>query len=122
MDTSQDANTKEKELRALRDLPPPSRDQAQAALDELASELEMDGLVLDRNDVAELIVDGELPVSLNWFTELPGLVATAPMPESASDDPRTLALLLQANQSWALTHGGAFAKSRLATIWCYAVC
>lgn len=57
-----------KELRALRDNPPPSRDPAQAALADLTGQLDMDGLVLDRNDAAaELIVDGELPMSLNSF-------------------------------------------------------
>ena len=110
MYSNQDIDAKEKELKALRDNLPPKRDQAQKALNELAKELDMDGLVLDRNDTAELIVDGELPVSLNWFAALPGLVATTPMPEAAADDPRTLARVLQANQSWALTHGGTFAK------------
>lgn len=97
-------------LRELKEGAHPNRDQAQQALDALAEEVGVDGIELDDGNMAVILVDGDLAISLNWLPHLPGLVATAAMPEAAAHDPEVWQALLQANASWMYTAGGVFGK------------
>ena len=86
-----------------------SRADVQEILDGLAGHLGLDQLKLDQDGAAELVIDDELPLTLIHIDGIPGVLLHAPMPDQPEHRGPLLRYLLQANMSWALTGGGAFA-------------
>jgi hypothetical protein len=86
-----------------------SRADVQQILDGLAGHLGLDQLKLDQDGAAELVIDDELPLTLIHLEGFPGVLLHAPMPDQPEHRGPLLRYLLQANMSWALTGGGAFA-------------
>lgn len=85
------------------------RADAEAVLADLARHIGCERLELDEQGVAEITVDGDVDVMLLHLPHLPGLVAAAVVAEDAADGGALARRLLQANMSWAVTHGGTFA-------------
>jgi hypothetical protein len=86
-----------------------TREDVDAVLTDLAKRLGMESLTLDENNAADLVIDDAVDLSLLYLDHFPGLMAAMPLPQENGCMPARLLRLLQANMSWAMTHGGTFA-------------
>ena len=87
---------------------PLSREQIDEVLSQFAEEAGIEGLALDENDSALLVVDGDVEIHLLYLEHLPGLIAASPLPDRPDNRGHLLRQLLKANMSWDLTQGGTF--------------
>ncbi|MEM6365857.1 MAG: CesT family type III secretion system chaperone [Planctomycetota bacterium] len=97
----------ESEIERLRDTKL-DREDANQVVRELGEIIGIEDLQLDEEGVAELIIDGQVELSLVHLPELPGIIAAAALPEGMEADPAVLRQILATNLSWQATQGGCF--------------
>lgn len=107
MSATIDADAIELELARTREVQL-SREDVNDVVHGLGEIIGIEDLALDEQGVVELIIDDDVELSLIHLSNLPGIVAAAPMPEGTERNPRVLRKVLQTNMSWATTQGGSF--------------
>lgn len=88
--------------------PPLPRAEVEGLVRALGRHIGLPELALDAEGEAELVIAGDVELSLVHLPQLPGIVVAAPIPNVPVARPEYLKIMMQANMSWRLTRGGAF--------------
>lgn len=88
--------------------PPLPRAEVARLVQALGRQIGLPELALDEAGEVELVIDGDVELSLVHLPHLPGIVVAAPVPNLPVQRPEYLKIMMQANMSWRLTRGGAF--------------